>query len=308
MSEAGIHHVTAIAGSAMRNLDFYTRTLGLRLVKKTVNFDDPGTYHLYYGDEVGHPGTILTFFPWPHAVQGRVGIGETQETSFRMPEAAIGFWIHRFIERGIVQESTRKRFGETVLPFRDPDGMRLALVAVPGLQGEGAWSEDVPAEHAIRGFHGISLLLAKAELTGAVLSEVLGFAEAGREGSVIRYKSGTARGGIVDLHAAGDFLPGRLGAGSVHHVAFRATDDAMQSAMVAKLAADHGITTTEQKDRHYFRSVYFREPGGVLFEIATDIPGFAVDEAPSDLGRALKLPPFLDARRDAIEARLPALY
>ena len=308
MYEPGIHHVTAIAGSAMRNLDFYTRTLGLRLVKKTVNFDDPGTYHLYYGGEVGRPGTILTFFPWPHAASGRVGIGETQETSFRVPEAAVGFWIHRFIERGIVQESTRKRFGETVLPFRDPDGMRLAMVAVPGLQGESAWSEDVPAERAIRGFHGISLLLAKADLTGVVLSEVLGFAEAGREGNVVRYRSKAAQGGIVDLHEAGDFLPGRLGAGSVHHVAFRAADDAMQSAMVAKLAADHGITTTEQKDRNYFRSVYFREPGGVLFEIATDIPGFAVDEAPSELGRALKLPPFLEARRDAIEARLPALY
>jgi glyoxalase family protein len=308
MSEAGIHHVTAIAGSAMRNLDFYTGTLGLRLVKKTVNFDDPGTYHLYYGDEVGYPGTILTFFPWPHAMPGRVGIGETQETSFRVPEAAIGFWIHRFIERGIVHESTRKRFGETVLAFRDPDGMRLAFVAIPGLQGEGAWSESVPVEHAIRGFHGVSLLLAKADLTGAVLSDVLGFAEAGREGNVVRYRSGTARGGVVDLQAAGDFLPGRLGAGSVHHVAFRAADDAMQAAMVAKLATDHGITTTEQKDRNYFRSVYFHEPGGVLFEIATDIPGFAVDEAPSDLGRALKLPPFLEARRDAIEARLPALY
>jgi glyoxalase family protein len=308
MPEAGIHHVTAIAGSAMRNLDFYTGTLGLRLVKKTVNFDDPGTYHLYYGDEAGHPGTILTCFPWPHAATGRVGIGETQETSFCVPEAAIGFWIQRFIERGVTHESARKRFGETVLPFRDPDGMRLALVAVRGPQSEGAWSEDVPIEHAIRGFHGISLLLAKADLTGAVLADVLGFAEAGREGNVIRYRSNTAYGGVVDLHAAGDFLPGRLGAGSVHHVAFRATDDGIQAAMVAKLAADHGITTTEQKDRNYFRSVYFHEPGGVLFEIATDIPGFAVDEAPSDLGRALKLPPFLEARRDAIEARLPALY
>jgi glyoxalase family protein len=307
MYQAGIHHVTAIAGPAMRNLDFYTRTLGLRLVKKTVNFDDPGTYHLYYGDEAGRPGTILTFFPWQHAAPGRVGIGETQETMFRVPEVSIGFWIHRFIERGIVHESAQKRFGETVLRFRDPDGTRLALIAVPGLEGEDAWGGDVPVEHAIRGFHGVSLLLAKADLTGAILTDVLGFTEAAREGNVVRYRSKAAQGGIVDLHAAGDFLPGRLGTGSVHHVAFRAADDAMQAEMVAKLAADHGIATTEQKDRNYFRSVYFREPGGVLFEIATDIPGFAVDEAPAELGQALKLPPFLEARRSAIEARLPAL-
>jgi len=303
----GIHHVTAIAGPAPRNLDFYTRTLGLRLVKKTVNFDDPGTYHLYFGDETGQPGTILTFFPWEHAAPGRIGVGETQETVFRVPEGSIGYWTHRLIEKGVPHDALVKRFGESILSFRDPDGMRLALVAVPGIGHEPAWTDgEVPAEHAIRGFHSVNLLLKDAAPTGAILTDVLGFSEVGREGSLVRYRAGdTEIGGIVDIHVAGDFLRGRPGAGSVHHVAFRATDDAAQEEMVQKLAAHHGIQTTEQKDRNYFRSVYFREPGHVLFEIATDIPGFAVDEPVESLGQALKLPGFLEGRRQGIEAVLP---
>ena len=162
----GIHHVTAISGAPERNLDFYTRVLGLRLVKKTVNFDDPGTYHLYYGDAQGTPGTILTFCPWAHAAQGRLGIGETQETAFRVPASALGFWTHRLVEKGVAHD-LEKRFGETVLAFADPDGMRLALVAVP-VASEPGWSRDVPAEHAIRGFHGVTLLLGKAAPTARV--------------------------------------------------------------------------------------------------------------------------------------------
>ncbi|WP_230533282.1 ring-cleaving dioxygenase [Microvirga roseola] len=307
MRQNGIHHVTAIAGPARRNLEFYTRTLGLRLVKKTVNFDDPGTYHFYYGDEAGRPGTILTFFPWEHAAPGRLGIGETQETVFRVPEGSIGYWMHRLVEKGVPHENPERRFGESVLAFKDPDGMRLALVAVPGIEGEPAWSGgDVPAEHAIRGLHGVSLLLKEAVPTGAILTDVLGFAEIAREGSLARFRAGdTALGGIVDLREAGGFLQGRPGAGTVHHVAFRAASDAVQDEMVQKLIAHHGIRPTEQKDRNYFRSVYFREPGGVLFEIATDEPGFAVDEPAERLGGALKLPPFLEARRASIEAVLP---
>jgi glyoxalase family protein len=303
----GIHHVTAIAGPALRNLDFYTRTLGLRLVKKTVNFDDPGTYHLYFGDETGQPGTILTFFPWEHAAPGRIGVGETQETVFRVPEGSIGYWTHRLIEKDVAHDALVKRFGESILSFRDPDGMRLALVAVPGIGVEPAWNGgEVPAEYAIRGFHSVNLLLKDAAPTGAILTDVLGFSEVGREGSLVRFRAGdTQIGGIVDIHVAGDFLRGRPGAGSVHHVAFRATDDAAQEEMVKKLVDDHGIHTTEQKDRNYFRSVYFREPGHVLFEIATDIPGFAVDEPAETLGQALKLPDFLEGRRQGIEAVLP---
>lgn len=307
--QPGLHHVTAIAGSARRNLDFYARILGLRLVKKTVNFDDPGTYHLYYGDEAGRPGTILTFFPWANMAPGRLGVGETQETSFRVPEGAIGYWSHRLIEQGVAHDAAEQRFGETVLPFQDPDGLRLALVAVPGGEREpGFASDEVPAEHAIRGCHGISLLLAETAATGAILTDVLGFSAAGSEGSVTRYRAGdTAPGGIVDLRAAGGFMRGSMGAGSVHHVAFRAQDDAAQATMVAQLARQHGIRTTQQMDRNYFRSVYFREPGGVLFEIATDPPGFAIDEPLASLGHALKLPDFLEASRAEIEAVLPDL-
>ena len=309
MQQNGIHHVTAIAGPAQRNITFYTRALGLRLVKKTVNFDDPGTYHFYYGNETGRPGTILTFFPWQHVAPGRLGVGQTQETAFRVPEGAIGYWTHRFIDQGVPHQALEKRFGETVLAFKDPDGMALALVAVPGAENEPGWSSgDIPAEHAIRGFHSVSLLLQHAGPTGAILTDVLGFAETGREGSVVRFAAaGAAVGGIVDIRAAGGFLPGRMGGGSVHHIAFRAADDAVQAEMVKKLADHHAIRTTEQKDRNYFRSVYFREPGGILFEIATDEPGFAADEPVGSLGQALKLPSFLERHRSEIEAALPAL-
>ena len=309
MQTNGLHHVTAISGPARRNLDFYSRVLGLRLVKKTVNFDDPGTYHLYFGDAGAAPGSILTFFPWEHATPGRLGVGETQETVFRVPEGAIGFWAHRFVERGVPHEAPVKRFGETVLSFRDPDGMRLALVGLPGVEAEPYWTEGgIGPESALRGFHSVSLLLADAAPTAAILTDVFGFAETAREDTLIRYAApGTKVGGVIDLRVAGGFLPARQGAGSVHHIAFRAADDVAQEEMVRRLAANHGIRTTEQRDRNYFRSVYFREPGHVLFEIATDLPGFAVDEPAAELGRTLKLPAGLEMHRAQIEAVLPVL-
>ena len=306
-TSAGLHHVTAISGPARRNLDFYTRVLGLRLVKKTVNFDDPGTYHLYYGDADGAPGTILTFFPWEHVAPGRVGVGQTEETAFRVPEGSIGYWTHRLVAAGIAFEAPAKVFGETVLPFRDPDGMRLALVGVAGAEAEPAWTgSEVPAEHAVRGFHGVTLMLRQAAPTARVLTEVLGLAETGREGALTRYAGAAGLGAHVTLREVGDFLPGRSGGGSVHHVAFRAADDAAQAAM-AERAGALGLQVTEQRDRNYFRSVYFREPGGVLFEIATDAPGFAADEPAEALGEALKLPGFLEPHRAEIERVLPAL-
>jgi glyoxalase family protein len=309
MSQNGIHHVTAIASSAQRNLDLYQRTLGMRFVKRTVNFDDPGTYHLYYGDEAGQPGSILTFFPWAHVAPGRLGVGETQETMLRVPESALGYWTHRFVEHGVAHDAPVKRFAQSVLPFRDQDGMRLSLVGIPGIESEAAWEGGtIPAEAAIRGFFGVRLLLGEAEPTGAILSGVLGFAKTSSEDSVTRFAaSGTAIGGVVDIQAAGDFLPAKMGAGSVHHIAFRAANDEAQAAMVKQLGERHGIRTTEQKDRNYFRSVYFREPGGVLFEIATDEPGFAVDEPIGELGRSLKLPSFLEPQRQQIEKALPEL-
>ncbi len=306
MSENGIHHVTAFAGPVSRNRGFYTRTLGLRLVKTTVNYDDPGTYHLYYGDGAGTPGTILTFFPIENAAPGRAGIGETSETAFRVPKASFGYWTSRFAENGVAYETPAKIFGETVLPFKDPDGMSLALVGVEDDVGEAGWEGgDVPREHAIRGFHGITLLVERTEATAKVLTDVLGFQAAGREGVMHRFAGSARLGAFVTLRAVGDFLPGRQGAGSVHHVAFRAADDDAQAVMVATLTDAHGLHVTEQRDRCYFRSVYFREPGGVLFEIATDEPGFAIDEPADTLGETLKLPSFLEPHRARIEQALP---
>jgi glyoxalase family protein len=309
MPHRGIHHVTIIAGSAPRNLEFYTRVLGLRLVKKTVNFDDPHTYHFYYGDEAGQPGTIVTFFPWEGAEPGRLGVGETQEIVFRIPEASLGFWTQRLIEKGVTHDALVKRFGESVLSFKDPDGTRLAFAALRGVESEPGWSaEEIPAAHAIRGLHGVSLLLDRAEATAAVLTDILGFAAGPSEGTTRRYRVADATvGAVVDLREVGGFPRGRHGAGSVHHVAFRADNDADQTEMARKLVDGHHLRATEQKDRKYFRSIYFREPGGVLFEIATDPPGFAVDEPAQRLGQTLMLPAFLEGDRRDIEAALPKL-
>ena len=306
MSDHGIHHVTAITGNARRNLDFYTRTLGLRLVKKTVNFDDPGAYHLYFGDAAGTPGSIMTFFTWENAAPGTRGVGEQDETSFRIPLASVGFWLTRLQSFGVDRET---RFGQTVLSFTDPDGMRLALVGVAGLEAEPAWTDsDIAAADAIRGFYGVRLVLAQTQATADVLTDVFGFAAEATEGDVTRYRvPGVAMGGVIDLRQADQSMPARSGGGSVHHLAFRAVDDAHQAAMAATLAQTHGLHATAQKDRDYFRSVYFRSPGGVLFEIATDAPGFAVDEPAASLGTALQLPRFLQPRRAEIEASLPAL-
>lgn len=306
---SGIHHVTAIAGDASRNLDFYTRILGLRLVKKTVNYDDPGTYHFYFADEVGHPGTILTFFPWAHTPKGRGGIGLTQQTMFRVPESAIGYWAHRFVEKGVPHEAIEKRFGQPVLTFTDPDGMSLALVGVTGAEMEPAWQgSDVPAENAIRGFHGVRLLLDDGKQTAAILTDVLGFTKAGTEGPVTRFVAdGVTFGGVVEIREAKGFLAGNMGRGSVHHIAFRAATDEAQAEMRRKLVETHRLHVTEQIDRCYFRSIYFREPGGIIFEIATDQPGFAIDEPVESLGQALKLPPFLESQRQEIEATLQPL-
>ena len=226
-----------------------------------------------------------------------------------MPAASLGFWTHRFIETGVAYSAPEKRFGEWLLSFVDPDGMSLALVGVADAENETAWSSgDVPVEHAIRGFQGVTLLIEDAGKTGAILSDVFGFERIGQEGAIIRFRSPSAReGAVVDIYEAKGFLAGRLGRGSVHHIAFRAKDDAEQAEMVRKLTQSHAMRPTEQMDRNYFRSVYFREPGGILFEIATDIPGFAVDEPVATLGEALKLPEFLEPRRKEIEGVLPAL-
>jgi glyoxalase family protein len=304
----GIHHVTAIAGKANMNVAFYTQVLGLRLVKKTVNFDDPGTYHLYYGDETGSPGTILTFFPWEHAATGRAGVGFTQETAFRIPLESMGYWTQRLLQKGVGHGGHERRFGETRLPFSDPDGTVLVLIGDPAAAGEPGWAQNgIPAEHAIRGFHSAGLLVAQAQATAEVLRTVLGFLPLQSEGSITRFATAQkSKGAYVDLREAGDFLQGRMGRGSVHHIAFRARDDAHQSEMTARVRSC-GLQPTDQIDRKYFRSVYFREPGGILFELATDAPGFGVDEPLTELGTHLKLPDFLESRRPSIEAALRPL-
>jgi glyoxalase family protein len=307
-ASAGIHHVTAICRDPKTNIAFYTRNLGLRMVKKTVNFDDPTTWHLYYGDEVGRPGTALTFFAWGELAAGRNGNGMAVETAFVIPAGSLGCWTQRLIEQGVAHDAPEKRFGESVLPLRDPDGMRLALVAVAGAEQIPGWSNaDVPAGHAVRGFRGVTLMVGTGEPTAAVLTGTFGFKADGREGNVARYRSGGGKlGTVVDVRAAEGFLAGRQGAGSVHHVAFRAADDAAQADMVAALKAQ-GLRPTDQINRCYFRSVYFREPGGVLLEIATDDPGFTVDEPKATLGGAIKLPPWYESRRAEIVAALPPL-
>lgn len=299
-----IHHITANSANLDRTLDFYGRVLGRRLVKKTVNFEAPSAYHLYFGDDTGQPGTILTFFVWEDAARARMGIGEAQDVGLAVPRQSLGFWMHRFIQNGVSFSPFEKRFGETLLPFRDPDGLRLALVGVDGLERRpGFASPEISAEHALRSIHNVTLLIDRNEPTADILQIALGYRKAATDGYVERYV-GDGEAGIIDLRAAGDFLPARAGAGSVDHIAFRARNLEELRALTGKLVA-LGVDVTEEKDRTYFTSVYFRTPGGVLFEIATDEPGFTVDERMDRLGSDLKLPAALEPQRRLIESALP---
>jgi glyoxalase family protein len=312
----GIHHVTAISGDAQRTLDFYGDLLGLRLVKRTVNFDDPGTYHFYFGDAAGTPGSILTFFPWGAAApRGRVGAGQGAVTALAVPPASLGFWLERLVAHGVAHEGPTRRFGgETVVAFADHDGLRLELVtdvraaALPGWTA--GHSGAVPAEHAVRGVHGVTLWVADGRGTAGVLEGPLGMRAAATADDVVRYETvdrdaplGRVLAGRRDGAAA---ARGRAGAGTAHHVAFRTGDDAGELALRAAVT-DAGLSATPQIDRQYFHSVYFREPGGVLFELATDAPGFLADEPADALGAALQLPPQFEPRRADIERRLPAV-
>jgi catechol 2,3-dioxygenase-like lactoylglutathione lyase family enzyme len=304
----GIHHVTAIAGDPQRNLDFYAGVLGLRLVKLTVNFDDPGSYHLYYGDEIGRPGTLLTFFPWPGGQKGRQGAGQIATVAFAIPPAALGFWIERLISHGIKYEGPSRRFDEQVLAFSDPDGLLIELVAAAGALSIEPWSEGpVSPEHALRGLHGATIWEDGNTGTGDFLNQVLRLASVGEDGGLVRYAAeGSAPGLVVNLRRAVGFWRGAGGVGTVHHMAFRAGTDEEQLAKRSEIES-RGFAITPVIDRQYFHSVYFREPGGVLFEIATDGPGFAIDEAVSELGSHLKLPPMYENMRERIERTLPPL-
>jgi len=306
----GIHHVTCIAGDPQQNMDFWVETLGLRLVKRSINQDDPSTYHFFFADAAGNPGTSMTFFPWEDTSQGAVGSGQVSRTAFRVPEGSLDFWEDRFDDHGVDYDDRVERFGETVLPFRDPDGLPVELVEVevPEDDPTEPWTEFVPEEAAIRGFHSVTLWLADPQPTEELL-ETMGFERVGTEQAQgdtpgderTRFAAEGQVGKYVDV------LPtvkgGRQGRGTVHHVAFQTPTDDDQEAMRKAVRLD-GLSPTRQIDRHWFRSVYFREHGGVLFELATSGPGYDSDEPLDKLGEQLVLPGKFEDRREQIEAGL----
>src|SRR6266481_4419067 len=284
LSITGLHHVTAIASDPQRNLDFYVGLLGLRFVKRTVNFDDPTSYHFYFGDARGTAGTILTFFSWAGVRRGVRGTGQIEATAFAIPPNSVGYWLDRLKEQHVPAEKTSARFGEEVLRFADPDGLLIELIASSPTAGSEPWSDStVPVEHSLRGFHGVSVALEGYERTAKLLTETFGYRLVEQSGNRFR-----------------------VAAGSVHHIAFRAHDDEEQRNWRHHLV-ELGYNVTPVIDRTYFHSIYFREPGGVLFEIATDSPGFASDESLKELGNNLRLPPWLEPTRSQIEEILPAI-
>jgi glyoxalase family protein len=306
---AGLHHVTAIASDPQRNLDFYIGLLGLRLVKRTVNFDDPGTYHFYFGDARGTPGTILTFFSWPGARRGHRGVGQIEATAFAISPDSVGYWLERFKEQHVTAEKTSARFGEEVIRFTDPDGLLLELVTSDSIAQVESWADStVPAEHSLRGFHSVSAALEGYERTAQLLTESFGYRLVKESENRFRFvaprKSGPGR--IVDLLCMPDSRAGHVAAGSVHHIAFRAKDDDEQLQWREHLV-ELGYNVTPVIDRTYFHSIYFREPGGILFEVATEPPGFTLDEPFEELGSKLRLPTWMEAARSQIEEVLPPI-
>lgn len=305
----GLHHITAMSSDTKRNMEFYTNVLGLRFVKQSVNQDDPGTYHLYYGDYTGAPGTVLTFFPWFGLRRGRPGSGQVYATAFSVPSGSMPFWKQRLAELNIPAESVESRFGDEVLPFTDPDGLRLELVATAEADPRAPTpSAVIPPEHAIRGFHSATLGLVDSARTARVLTDDMGYRLVAESGHRARFAAGTGGPGTyVDLLTDPALPRGLNGAGTVHHVAFRVPDDDAQASARAALLQS-GLHVSPMIDRAYFKSIYYREPAGILFEIATDQPGFAIDEPVASLGQRLSLPPRLEPLRAEIEAALPSLH
>jgi glyoxalase family protein len=299
MRSAGIHHITAIAGDPQTNLDFYAETLGLRLVKRTVNFDDPGSYHFYFGDNVGNPGTIITFFPWPGARRGTRGSGQVTIISFAIPHNSMAFWKERLEANHVAAEEINDRFGSKVLRFRDPDGLMLELIESPVVPSEG------PMGPNIGGFAAPTLEVRQLERTEKLLFEILGFEFVGEQDNRRRLRGSGSNAAAVDL-VSSDAGFGLVAVGSVHHIAFRVATDEEQLRVREKIV-ERGLNVTPVIDRQYFQSIYFREPNGILFEIATDGPGFLIDEPADELGDSLKLPPMYESARDEIERVLPPI-
>ena len=301
----GLHHVTAIASDPQRNLDFYTEVLGLRFVKRTINFDDPGTYHFYFGNDIGAPGTILTFFPWPHAAKGRIGAGEVIATAFSIPVGSWDFWAERLKTKRVSYTEDR-RFDSRILTLSDPDGMILELVEHKEDQaGDAPRFSDISPDKAIQGFYGVTLLEANLARTEKVLT-VMGLQKIAEENGIARFApEGASLGRFIDVKIDPAAAVGRMGTGTVHHIAFRNPDDAAQAEWRKVLS--RFLSVTPVQDRTYFHSIYFREPGGVLFEMATDNPGFLIDEPIESLGEALRIPEWYEPMRPQIEARLTPL-
>ncbi|MEO6683577.1 MAG: ring-cleaving dioxygenase [Ginsengibacter sp.] len=304
----GIHHITAIAGDAQRNYDFYTKTLGMRLVKKTVNFDDPQTYHFYFGDTVGNPGTILTFFPWANVRQGANGAGMATEIGYSVPKGSLEFWKARFEKLDIVHDEIRERFAEKHLTFKDPDGLWLNLIEPKQKDARiGFETAEIKSDVAIQGFHTVTLTLNNIKATAAILTEVFGYKQVEQEGNLYRYQTDAVENAaLVDLLEMPQAQRGLNAAGTNHHVAFRVKDEETLMAFREKVLA-RGLQITGKINRDYFFSLYFREPGGVLFEIATDNPGFATDETVENLGSSLQLPAQHEPMRAQIEKVLPQI-
>ncbi len=303
----GLHHVTALSSNPQKNVDFYAGILGLRMVKKTINFDAPEVYHLYYGDSEGSPGTLMTFFPYPGMVRGRQGTGQLTVTSFSISDGSIGYWMDRLKKYGIEYTAPKKRFGdEEFIYFEDTDGLGFELVTNDRDYREGFNYGHIPREHTIKGFYGITLNQQSHKRTAGFLSSCLDHQVIEEEGDRFRFSPDGEVGGIVDVVEMPSGSIGRGGSGTVHHVAFATSDDNSQLEVRERLAST-GVHVTPVVDRQYFKSIYFREPGGVLFEVATNPPGMAIDEDPDHLGTSLKLPPWQENNRDVIESNLETI-
>ena len=303
----GIHHVTALADDAQKNVDFYAGVLGLRMVKKTINFDAPDVYHLYYGNEKGSPGTIITFFPYPGLVRGRHGKGQMTVTSFSTPESSLDYWMKRLSKFGIQHTQPEQRFdSETFIGFEDIHGLALELVFNKSDYRDGFTYGQIPLEHSVRGFYGISLSEEGYERTAGLLLQGLDHKLITEKGNRFRYSVSGQPGDFVDVLCEPDSLRGLGGSGTIHHLAFATPNDQTQLEAREKLMK-LGLNVTPVLDRQYFQSIYFREPGGILFEVATNPPGFQIDEDPAHLGEALQLPPWVENARKDIEENLQVI-
>ncbi len=304
----GLHHITAIANNAKRNFEFYTKVLGLRMVKKTVNFDDPGTYHFYFGDEMGTPGTILTFFPWEGIGKGSTGYGMATEIGYSVPAGSLAYWSDRFKKYNVSHQEVKEQFGEQYLAFTDPDGLNLRMIVAASEDNRKPWvTDEIKADTALRGFHSVTLTLKERGATEEILTDVLGYKFEKQEGNLFRYKTDAIdNAAIVDILEDPGAPRGHNAAGTNHHIAFRVKNDDVLMEYREKVLSK-GLNITPKIDRDYFFSLYFREPGGVLFELATDNPGFTRDEPLDKLGTQLKLPARYEPARAQIERSLPSL-